>query len=108
MPSELQLPPPQPDFGNTIINQENLLPVIIINQPPRKPIIELIQPSQQLQQPFQQPQQQQQMAYAPIAKLEKFSGEEDDTQTWINDVTKAIVTGGFWSLFLNFVNVDLL
>ncbi|KAG9301970.1 hypothetical protein G9A89_021014 [Geosiphon pyriformis] len=30
------------------------------------------------------------MAYAPIAKLKKFTGKEDDAQAWINDVTKAI------------------
>ncbi|KAG9303499.1 hypothetical protein G9A89_018395 [Geosiphon pyriformis] len=30
------------------------------------------------------------MAYAPIAKLEKFTNKEDDTQIWLNDVKKAI------------------
>ncbi|KAG9297217.1 hypothetical protein G9A89_019498 [Geosiphon pyriformis] len=30
------------------------------------------------------------IALAPIAKLEKFTGKEDDAQTWINNVTKAI------------------
>ncbi|KAG9288489.1 hypothetical protein G9A89_015695 [Geosiphon pyriformis] len=30
------------------------------------------------------------MAYAPIAKLEKFTGEEDDTQIWLNNIEKAI------------------
>ncbi|KAG9296976.1 hypothetical protein G9A89_001767 [Geosiphon pyriformis] len=33
-----------------------------------------------------------QMAYAPIAKLEKFSGKKDNAQTWINNITKAITT----------------
>ncbi|KAG9294206.1 hypothetical protein G9A89_021565 [Geosiphon pyriformis] len=35
------------------------------------------------------------MAYTPITKLEKFSGKEDDAQTWINDVTKAIITNNW-------------
>ncbi|KAG9300122.1 hypothetical protein G9A89_000862 [Geosiphon pyriformis] len=35
------------------------------------------------------------MAYAPIAKLEKFSGEENDAQTWINNIIKAI-TANNW------------
>ncbi|KAG9301847.1 hypothetical protein G9A89_004526 [Geosiphon pyriformis] len=30
------------------------------------------------------------MAFAPIAKLKKFTDEENNTQTWINDVVKAI------------------
>ncbi|KAG9301280.1 hypothetical protein G9A89_012663 [Geosiphon pyriformis] len=30
------------------------------------------------------------MAYAPIAKLEKFTGKDDDAQVWLNDVEKAI------------------
>ncbi|KAG9299256.1 hypothetical protein G9A89_013904 [Geosiphon pyriformis] len=30
------------------------------------------------------------MAYTPIAKLKKFTGEEDDAQVWLNDVEKAI------------------
>ncbi|KAG9289424.1 hypothetical protein G9A89_007985 [Geosiphon pyriformis] len=37
----------------------------------------------------------QQMAYASIAKLEKFTGNEDNTQTWINDVAKAIVANNW-------------
>ncbi|KAG9289380.1 hypothetical protein G9A89_007941 [Geosiphon pyriformis] len=35
------------------------------------------------------------MALAPIAKLEKFTSEEDDAQTWINDIAKAI-TANNW------------
>ncbi|KAG9303712.1 hypothetical protein G9A89_018609 [Geosiphon pyriformis] len=35
------------------------------------------------------------MALTPIAKLEKFTGKEDNAQTWINDVTKAI-TANNW------------
>ncbi|KAG9297548.1 hypothetical protein G9A89_001489 [Geosiphon pyriformis] len=33
----------------------------------------------------------QQMAYASIAKLEKFIGNKDNAQTWINDIAKAII-----------------
>ncbi|KAG9303295.1 hypothetical protein G9A89_013621 [Geosiphon pyriformis] len=35
------------------------------------------------------------MAYAPIAKLNKFNGEENDVQVWLNDVAKAI-TANNW------------
>ncbi|KAG9301872.1 hypothetical protein G9A89_004551 [Geosiphon pyriformis] len=35
------------------------------------------------------------MAYAPIAKLNNFTGEEDDTQIWLNDVEKAIAANGW-------------
>ncbi|KAG9301705.1 hypothetical protein G9A89_016776 [Geosiphon pyriformis] len=35
------------------------------------------------------------MAYTPIAKLDKFTGEEDDTQVWLNDVAKAITTNNW-------------
>ncbi|KAG9299522.1 hypothetical protein G9A89_020693 [Geosiphon pyriformis] len=31
------------------------------------------------------------MIYAPIAILEKFTGKEDNTQVWLNDIEKAIV-----------------
>ncbi|KAG9288495.1 hypothetical protein G9A89_015701 [Geosiphon pyriformis] len=30
------------------------------------------------------------MVYAPITKLDNFTGKEDDTQVWLNDVEKAI------------------
>ncbi|KAG9293091.1 hypothetical protein G9A89_016453 [Geosiphon pyriformis] len=35
------------------------------------------------------------MAYTPITKLEKFSGEENNVQTWINDIAKAITTNNW-------------
>ncbi|KAG9288498.1 hypothetical protein G9A89_015704 [Geosiphon pyriformis] len=35
------------------------------------------------------------MAYTPIAKLDNFTGEENDTQVWLNDVEKAITTNGW-------------
>ncbi|KAG9297199.1 hypothetical protein G9A89_019480 [Geosiphon pyriformis] len=31
------------------------------------------------------------MAYTPITKLDNFTGEENDTQIWLNDIEKAIV-----------------
>ncbi|KAG9289678.1 hypothetical protein G9A89_014413 [Geosiphon pyriformis] len=31
------------------------------------------------------------MAYAPIAKLDNFTGKEDDAQIWLNNIEKAIV-----------------
>ncbi|KAG9287332.1 hypothetical protein G9A89_000792, partial [Geosiphon pyriformis] len=73
-----------------LINQQNLPLVIVIDQPPINPIAELIQ--QPLQLPLQQPVQQQllqqppqppnldPMAYTPIAKLDNFTGKEDDAQ----------------------------
>ncbi|KAG9303505.1 hypothetical protein G9A89_018401 [Geosiphon pyriformis] len=88
-----------------LINQQNLPPVIVINQPPINSIAEPIQ--QPLQLPLQQPGQQQllqqppqppnlnPMAYAPIAKLDNFMGEEDDTQIWLNDVEKTIAANGW-------------
>ncbi|KAG9298734.1 hypothetical protein G9A89_012802 [Geosiphon pyriformis] len=36
------------------------------------------------------------MAYAPIAKLDKFNGKEDDAQVWLNNVVKAI-TANNWN-----------
>ncbi|KAG9298974.1 hypothetical protein G9A89_020287 [Geosiphon pyriformis] len=80
-----------------LINQKNLPPKIIINQQPIELIAELIQ---QPQQPLQQPPQQQQqviapMAYAPIAKLEKFTGEKNNAQVWLNNIIKAI-TANNW------------
>ncbi|KAG9306857.1 hypothetical protein G9A89_005758 [Geosiphon pyriformis] len=87
--------PNQRNQGPELINQQNLPPVIIINQPPINPIAELIQ--QPLQLPPQQPGQQQllqqppqppnldPMVYAPIAKLDNFTGEENDAQIWLND-----------------------
>ncbi|KAG9293897.1 hypothetical protein G9A89_019235 [Geosiphon pyriformis] len=38
---------------------------------------------------------QQQIAYAPIAKLNKFNSKEDDVQVWLNDMAKAI-TANNW------------
>ncbi|KAG9305549.1 hypothetical protein G9A89_003612 [Geosiphon pyriformis] len=87
-----------------VINQ-HLPSVIVINQLPVEPIGQPIQtPNQQNQQPppvlpqqQQQllPQQQQQMAYAPIIKLDKFTGEENDTQVWLNNIEKTIAANGW-------------
>ncbi|KAG9304171.1 hypothetical protein G9A89_019733 [Geosiphon pyriformis] len=41
------------------------------------------------------PPQQQQMTYTSIMKLNKFNGEEDDVQVWLNNVAKAI-TANNW------------
>ncbi|KAG9295580.1 hypothetical protein G9A89_003883 [Geosiphon pyriformis] len=101
----IRMPPNQRNQGPELINQQNLPLVIVINQPPFNPIVEPIQ--QPLQLPSQQPRQQQllqqpsqppnldPMAYAPIAKLDNFTGEEDDTQIWLNDVEKAITANGW-------------
>ncbi|KAG9288778.1 hypothetical protein G9A89_023075 [Geosiphon pyriformis] len=35
------------------------------------------------------------MTYAPITKLDKFIGEEDNTQIWLNDVAKAIIANNW-------------
>ncbi|KAG9301022.1 hypothetical protein G9A89_015758 [Geosiphon pyriformis] len=92
------------NLNSKLINQGNLSPIIIINQPPIVLILEpiLLQPLQQPiqpplqqpQQPLQQPQPQQlnldPMAYTSIVKLEKFTGKEDDAQIWLNDIEKAI------------------
>ncbi|KAG9284377.1 hypothetical protein G9A89_023634 [Geosiphon pyriformis] len=54
----------------------------MINPPPALPIAEQQQQPQSLsQQQIQQQPQQQLMAYAPIAKIEKFTSEEDNTQS---------------------------
>ncbi|KAG9287654.1 hypothetical protein G9A89_024004 [Geosiphon pyriformis] len=58
------------------------------------------QPLQQLQQQLQQPNLDP-MAYAPIAKLEKFTSKKDDTQIWLNDIEKAIE---FKIVFLGYFN----
>ncbi|KAG9286278.1 hypothetical protein G9A89_014264 [Geosiphon pyriformis] len=80
--------------------EQNLPPVIVINQLPINPIAKPIQQSLQL--PPQQPRPQQllqqppqppnldPMVYAPIAKLDNFMGEENNAQVWLNDIEKAI------------------
>ncbi|KAG9307352.1 hypothetical protein G9A89_017181 [Geosiphon pyriformis] len=86
------------------INQQNLPPVIQPLQQPVQQSFHLLQQPQQLlqqqQQQLQQPPQQQQqaiapMTYAPITKLEKFTGKEDNTQVWLNNITKAITVNNW-------------
>ncbi|KAG9301044.1 hypothetical protein G9A89_015780 [Geosiphon pyriformis] len=86
----IRMLPNQRNQNSELINQQNLPPVIFINQLPINPIAEPIQ--QPLQLPPQQPGQQQllqqppqppnldPMAYTPIAKLDNFTGKEDDAQ----------------------------
>ncbi|KAG9298087.1 hypothetical protein G9A89_004951 [Geosiphon pyriformis] len=76
--------------NSELINQQNLPLIIVIDQPPINPIAKPIQ--QPLQLPLQQPVQQQplqqipqqpnldSMAYTLIAKLDNFTGEEDNAQ----------------------------
>ncbi|KAG9289219.1 hypothetical protein G9A89_022529 [Geosiphon pyriformis] len=86
-------------------NQQNLPPVIVIDQLLINSVAEPIQQPFQLppqqpvqQQPFQQPPQQpnlDSMTYVPITKLDNFTGKEDDAQVWLNDVEKAITVNGW-------------
>ncbi|KAG9303937.1 hypothetical protein G9A89_005847 [Geosiphon pyriformis] len=88
----------QNNQNSDINNQQHLPPIIRINpllQPPQQPQQLLQQLQQQLQQPNVNP-----MAYALIAKLEKFTGKENNAQVWLNDVEKAI-TLAFLQYFSN-------
>ncbi|KAG9295506.1 hypothetical protein G9A89_013535 [Geosiphon pyriformis] len=101
----IRMPPNQRNQGPELINQQNLPSVIIINQLLINPIAEPIQQPSQL--PPQQPGQQQLLqqppqppnldpiAYAPIAKLDNFTGKEDNAQIWLNDIEKAIAANGW-------------
>ncbi|KAG9294177.1 hypothetical protein G9A89_021536 [Geosiphon pyriformis] len=70
--------------SNQISESQQLL------QPPQQPQQLLQQPQQQLQQPNVDP-----MAYALIAKLEKFTSKENNTQVWLNDMEKAIAANSW-------------
>ncbi|KAG9298025.1 hypothetical protein G9A89_018853 [Geosiphon pyriformis] len=97
----IQTLPTQNNQNHDLINQQNLLPVIVIDQPLINPIAEPIQLSLQLppqqsmqQQPFQLPLQQlnlDPMVYTPITKLDNFTGEKNNAQIWLNNIKKAIV-----------------
>ncbi|KAG9303806.1 hypothetical protein G9A89_018703 [Geosiphon pyriformis] len=93
----IQTPWNQNILNPDLINQLNLFPNIIINQPLIEPIIEpiqlqplqLLQQPQQLLSPSQQQLQLQQLpqqhivapiTYAPITKIKKFISEENDVQ----------------------------
>ncbi|KAG9304399.1 hypothetical protein G9A89_019961 [Geosiphon pyriformis] len=93
----IRMPPNQRNQNPELINQQNLPLVIVIDQPPINPVAKLIQqplqlspqqPGQQqlLQQPLQSPNLDP-IAYTPIAKLDNFTGKEDDTQIWLNNDT---------------------
>ncbi|KAG9286640.1 hypothetical protein G9A89_007767 [Geosiphon pyriformis] len=92
--SEIRTPNQQrqnnPNFE--LINQQNLPPVIIIDQLPINPVAKHIQ--QLLQQP-PQPSNLDPMAYVPITKLNNFTGKENDAQVWLNDIEKAIAANGW-------------
>ncbi|KAG9291137.1 hypothetical protein G9A89_013009 [Geosiphon pyriformis] len=101
----IQTLPTQDNRNPDLINQQNLPPIIGINQPLINPIVKLLQPplqlpSQQLmqQQSLQLPLQQSNLnpiAYALITKLDNFTSEENDVQIWLNNVEKAIVANGW-------------
>ncbi|KAG9288181.1 hypothetical protein G9A89_020487 [Geosiphon pyriformis] len=111
-PSRLQSPPPPPDFGISDLweaaesekeeeeseDQEFTYQHPITENPELSPQ----QPGQQqlLQQPPQLPNLDP-MAYAPIAKLDNFTGEENDTQIWLNDVEKAIAANRWNNSLIN-------
>ncbi|KAG9292184.1 hypothetical protein G9A89_023904 [Geosiphon pyriformis] len=83
----IRTPPNQRNQNPELINQQNLpSPLQLPPQQPRQ--------QQQLQQPLQPPNLDP-MAYVPIAKLDNFTGKEDDTQIWLNDVEKAITANGW-------------
>ncbi|KAG9284633.1 hypothetical protein G9A89_004675 [Geosiphon pyriformis] len=115
-----QSPLSQPDFGTTSpwevtesegeqekeekeksenqkFTYQNPIPENPEFETPNQPLQQLIQhPQQPIQQPPVLPlQQQQPMAFAPIAKLKKFTGKENNTQAWINNIAKAI-TANNW------------
>ncbi|KAG9305662.1 hypothetical protein G9A89_022584 [Geosiphon pyriformis] len=72
-------------MGIIIINS---LPVALQQQPlPQSQIQLSLQPPQQIN---MDP-----MTYTPIAKLEKFTEEEDNTQIWLNNIEKTIITNGW-------------
>ncbi|KAG9293539.1 hypothetical protein G9A89_005542 [Geosiphon pyriformis] len=76
----------QKNQNPNVINQ-HLPSVIMINPPPAPPNAEQQQQSQLLsQQQIQQQPQQQPMAYASIAKIEKFISEENNTQNTVINV----------------------
>ncbi|KAG9298662.1 hypothetical protein G9A89_012730 [Geosiphon pyriformis] len=70
----IQILPNQNNQNPDLINQQYILPKIVINQ-----LVELI--GQLLQQP----------AYAPITKLKKFTSKENNAQAWINNIAKTII-----------------
>ncbi|KAG9285804.1 hypothetical protein G9A89_013229 [Geosiphon pyriformis] len=90
-PSGFRSPPHQPDFRIIIIviDQPPIEPISEPIQPPQVPLQQLL-PLQQLQQQPPQPLNLDPMAYAPIAKLDNFTGKENDAQVWLNNIEKTI------------------
>ncbi|KAG9289361.1 hypothetical protein G9A89_007922 [Geosiphon pyriformis] len=68
----IQTPPTQDNQNSNLINQQNLPPVI----PPQQSNLDP-------------------MVYTPIAKLDNFTGKENNAQIWLNDIEKAIVANGW-------------
>ncbi|KAG9293294.1 hypothetical protein G9A89_007540 [Geosiphon pyriformis] len=93
----IRMSPNQRNQNPELINQQNLPPVIVIDQLPINPV------AKPIQQPLQLPPNTQYnnncfnnpMTYAPIAKLDNFTGKEDDTQVWLNNIEKAIAANGW-------------
>ncbi|KAG9287769.1 hypothetical protein G9A89_017364 [Geosiphon pyriformis] len=84
----IRMPPNQRNQKPELINQQNLRPQLL-QLPPQQP------GQQQLLQQPPQPPNLDPIAYTPITKLDNFTGEEDDTQIWLNDVEKAITANGW-------------
>ncbi|KAG9300170.1 hypothetical protein G9A89_010580 [Geosiphon pyriformis] len=86
----IRIPPNQRNQKPELINQQNLPSIIQSLQLPSQ------QPGQQqlFQQPLQPPNLDP-MTYVPIAKLDNFTGEEDDAQIWLNDIEKTIAANGW-------------
>ncbi|KAG9303074.1 hypothetical protein G9A89_000078 [Geosiphon pyriformis] len=82
----------QPDFG-TVTTLENSKIKTPNHQRQNNPNPELIN-QQNLPLPPQPPNLDP-MAYVPIAKLDNFTGEKNDTQVWLNDIEKAIAANGW-------------
>ncbi|KAG9290274.1 hypothetical protein G9A89_022250 [Geosiphon pyriformis] len=67
----LQTPQNQNNPNPNINNQQNLPPIIVINPSLQSNLDPIV--------------------YAPITKLEKFTGKEDDVQVWLNNIEKTIL-----------------
>ncbi|KAG9290070.1 hypothetical protein G9A89_010376 [Geosiphon pyriformis] len=74
-------------------NPEIKTPNIRMPPNPRNQNPELI--NQQNLSPPPQPLNLDPMAYAPITKLDNFTGKENDAQIWLNDIEKAIAANGW-------------
>ncbi|KAG9298635.1 hypothetical protein G9A89_012703 [Geosiphon pyriformis] len=100
---KIQLPLSPPDFGIANLweaseleeERESEDQEFTYQNPIPENLEQIQQPQQQLQPPIQQQQPNvDPITYTPIAKLNNFTGEEDDAQVWLNDVEKAITING--------------